>query len=212
MFDYFGILVSIILGLALTHLLRGIAKQILMRHSVHLYWVHVLWTVNVIVVVLALWWGMYWWKGLSDWPAPWFFFLSLYAITLFLWAFMLYPQEFGEQTNFFVHFYQQRKWFFGMLVAAMLLDIPETLGKQWWNLRAVPAEYPYLIGSLLGIGTIGLGSTPFPRTVELRLRTSDLVWPLYDAFADCGTVRGSRTSPPVLRRESDTFDGSLVRV
>jgi hypothetical protein len=37
MFDYFGILVSIILGLALTHLLRGIAKQILMRHTVRIY-------------------------------------------------------------------------------------------------------------------------------------------------------------------------------
>ena len=36
MFDYFGILVSIILGLALTHLLRGIAKQILTRRTVRI--------------------------------------------------------------------------------------------------------------------------------------------------------------------------------
>ena len=158
MFDYFGILVSIILGLALTHLLRGIAKQILLRHTVRVYWVHLLWTGNVIVAVLALWWGMYWWKGLQDWPAAWFFFLSLYSIVIFLWAFMLYPQEFDERTNFVEHFYAHRKWFFGMLIAAMVLDIPETLGKQWWHLRAVPAQYPYVISSLLGIGVIGFVS------------------------------------------------------
>ena len=158
MFDYFGILVSIILGLALTHLLHGIAKQILMRRTVRIYWVHLLWTCNVVFVVLALWWGMYWWKGLQVWPAPWFFFLSLYAITLFLWAFLLYPLEFGEHTDFTEHFYAHRKWFFGMLIAAMLLDIPETLGKQWWHLRAVPEQYPYVIGCMLGIGVIGFST------------------------------------------------------
>jgi hypothetical protein len=56
------------------------------------------------------------------------------------------------------------------------------------------------------------GSTPFPRTVELRLRTSDRAGRLYDAFAGCGTARGSRTDPLVPRRASDTGDGSRVRV
>ena len=37
----------------------------------------------------------------------------------------------------------------------MLFDIPETFAKQWWHLRAVPAQYPYLIGALLGIAAIG---------------------------------------------------------
>ena len=155
MFDYFGILVSIILGLALTHLLRGIAKQIVMRRTVRIYWVHLLWTVNIVVVVLSLWWGMYWWKGLQDWPATWFFFLSLYAISDFLCAFMLYPQDFDDRTDFVEHFYANRKWFFGILIASFLFDIPETFAKQWWHLRAVPAQYPYLIGALLGIAAIG---------------------------------------------------------
>lgn len=55
------------------------------------------------------------------------------------------------------------------------------------------------------------GSTPFPRTVELRLRTSDLAGPLYDAFAGCGTARGNQTSPRVPRHDSDTADGLRVR-
>jgi hypothetical protein len=92
-FDYFSILVSIILGLALTHLLRGLGKQIQMRGLIRIYWVHILWTVNVVFQVLVLWWGMFWWKYLPTWPVAWFVFLSAYAVILFLWSYMLYPPK-----------------------------------------------------------------------------------------------------------------------
>ena len=42
MFDYFAVLISVILGLALIHLLRGLAKLIKMRHEITHYWVHTL--------------------------------------------------------------------------------------------------------------------------------------------------------------------------
>ena len=57
---------------------------------------------------------------------------------------------------------------------------------------------------------VNSGSTPFPRTVELRLKTSDLAAPLYDACAGYGIARGSRTGPPAPRRAFDTGDGSRV--
>ena len=56
------------------------------------------------------------------------------------------------------------------------------------------------------------GSTPFPRTVELRLKTFDLAALLYDACAGCGTARGSRTGPPAPRRESGIDGGSRALV
>ena len=56
------------------------------------------------------------------------------------------------------------------------------------------------------------GSTPFPRTVELRLKTFDLAALLYDACAGCGTARGSRTGPPAPRHESDIDGGSRAPV
>ncbi len=56
-----------------------------------------------------------------------------------------------------------------------------------------------------------VGSTPFPRTVELRLRTPGHAGQLYDAFAGCGTARGNRTGRHVPRREWGTGDGSPAR-
>ncbi|MBV9345910.1 MAG: hypothetical protein JOZ03_13085 [Gammaproteobacteria bacterium] len=159
MFDYFSILVSIILGLALTHLLRGLGKQIQMSRQIRVYWVHILWTINVVFQVLVLWWGMFWWKYLSTWPISWFVFLSTYAVVLFLWSYMLYPAEVPEGIDFEVFFYRNRRWFFGLLIASFLMDIPETMGKQLYHLRPMPAFYPYLVAVLLLIGVVGMVSS-----------------------------------------------------
>lgn len=55
------------------------------------------------------------------------------------------------------------------------------------------------------------GSTPFPRTVELRLKTPGHAGQLYAAFAGCGTARGNRTGRHGPRRVYGTGDGSPAR-
>jgi hypothetical protein len=55
-----------------------------------------------------------------------------------------------------------------------------------------------------------VGSTPFPRTVELRLKTPGHAGRLYAASAGCGTARGSRTDPLVPRRVFGIGDGALA--
>jgi hypothetical protein len=156
MFDYFSVLISVIFGLALTHLLRGLGRIIQMRHETRPYWVHIFWTINVVIFVLAIWWGMYWWKGLHDWTFGWFFFISGYAIAVFMWAYVLYPAEFPAGVDFETYFYSNRRWFFGIQAVAVLWDIPETLQKAVMHLRPVPPQYMYLIGGLLTVSVVGL--------------------------------------------------------
>ncbi len=159
MFDYFAVLISVILGLALIHPLRGLAKLIQMRHGIKPYWVHIVWTINVIIFVLAIWWGMFWWRGLQELSAQWFIFLVTYAILQFLWAAMLYPPEFTRSMDFQDYFFSNRRWFFGIQLAVVLTDIPETLVKGADHLRAVPKEYPFLISSLIAISIVAMVSS-----------------------------------------------------
>jgi len=156
MFDYFGVLISIICGLALTHLLRGLGRLIQLRHETRLYWVHILWTVNVVVFVLGLWWGMYWWKGLEDWSSPWFFFIAVYAIAIFMWAYLLFPAEFPAGVDFNAYFFANRRWFFGIQTVVVLMDIPETVQKAVMHLRPVPSLYGYTTAGLLLVTIVGL--------------------------------------------------------
>lgn len=156
MFDYFGVLISVIFGLALTHLLRGLGRLIHLRHETRPYWLHIFWTINVINYVLALWWGMYWWRGLQDWTFGWFMFVSGYAIAVFMWSYVLYPAEFPAGVDFEAYFFANRRWFFGIQAICVLWDIPETLQKAVMHLRPLPGIYWYFIASLVLICIIGL--------------------------------------------------------
>jgi hypothetical protein len=158
-FDYFAVLISVILGLALIHPLRGLAKLIQMRHEITHSWVHIVWTFNVIIYVLGIWAGMFWWRGLQELTIEWFFFLIGYAILQFMWAAMLYPPEFSRGMDFQNYFLSNRYWFFGIQLAVVLTDIPETLVKGAKHLRAVPKEYPLLISALLAISVVALLSS-----------------------------------------------------
>ena len=151
MFSYLGVLISVILGLALTHLLRGLSKLVQLRDTVKPYWVHIVWTINIIMYVLCLWWGMYWWNNLDNWTIELFLFLATYSIVVFVLASLLYPAEFPADMDFEAYFYKNKTWFFGLLFIAFLIDIPETYEKSVVHLRAVPAEYVFFLPTMLVI-------------------------------------------------------------
>lgn len=152
-------LIAVILGLTITHLIIGLSKLIQMRNSISIYWVHVLWTGNVLIYVLALWWGMFWWNGLLEWTFGKFLFITVYAIVLFFMAAILYPFEFTEGLNFEKYFFDNKRWFFGIFLTATLLDVVETEWKGVIGLRPVPREYVVYIPICLALGLVALVSS-----------------------------------------------------
>lgn len=155
MFDYLGVLISVILGLGLTHLLLGLSRTIQARHTVRIYWVHIVWTFSMLVYVLAIWWGMYWWRQLHEWTIQFFMFLAGYSAVLFLLASLLFPHELRDGLDFEAEFMRNRRWFFGLLIVALALDIPETALKGVDHLRAVPAQYILFLPSALLLAAAG---------------------------------------------------------
>lgn len=141
LFEYLGVLISVVMGLGITHLLAGISKTIQQQRSVRLYWVHIVWTVNVLIYILVIWWGMFWWSRLPEWYFYEFLFVTLYAIVLFLIAAMLYPWDIPAGFDFQEYFYEYRSWFFGLQCVAWVIDVPETTLKAGMGLRALPQLY-----------------------------------------------------------------------
>jgi hypothetical protein len=140
-FEYLGVLLSVVMGLGMTHVLIGISKMIHHRDTVRVYWVHLWWAVNVLVYVIAIWWGMFWWSSLNEWSFFNFLFVILYAIALFLLASLLFPWDLPEDFDPESHFYAHRRWFFGILFIAWCIDVPETVFKAQVGLRALPTAY-----------------------------------------------------------------------
>ncbi|HPG92969.1 MAG TPA: hypothetical protein PLR28_00275, partial [Dokdonella sp.] len=75
-FNYLAVLFSIILGLAVTEVLQGFRRLLLLRRRVVVYWPSILWAFNLLVICAQTWWTMF---GLRD-ETGWTF--GMYAIVL----------------------------------------------------------------------------------------------------------------------------------
>ena len=170
-FEYLGVLISVIMGLGVTHLATGASKLVQHRDEVKFYVPHAIWTINVLVFILLIWWGMFWWSGHEEWHAAEYLFITLYAIVLFFLASMLYPWDMDKDIDVEAYFFKNRAWFFGAMMLAWILDVPETLIKAGADLRPVPQEYFLFIGFQLAIAATGLVTRRY--LVQLAL---PIVW------------------------------------
>ena len=155
-FEYLGVLISVIMGLGITHLATGATKLIQHRDEVRLYLPQALWTINVLMYILLIWWGMFWWSGHENWYAYEYLFITLYAIVLFFLASMLYPWDMKADIDVREYFFKNRLWFFGALFLAWCLDVPETMTKAGAELRPVPQEYFWFVSINLAIALTGI--------------------------------------------------------
>jgi hypothetical protein len=154
LFEYLGVLISVVMGLGITHLLVGINKIIQYRNYIQIYWVQVIWSINILVYILVIWWGFFWWSSLEEWTFYQFLFVTLYAIILFLLATMLFPRKISRDFNFKENFLRNRGWFFGMQILAWIIDIAETNLKAGLGLRELPQMYFLEVGLMIVLAFI----------------------------------------------------------
>jgi magnesium-transporting ATPase (P-type) len=158
MFDYLAVLISVIFGLALTYILTAWSRIIQFRRTSRPCWIQLSWSLNVIVYLLGVWWGMFWWKHLREWTIQEFLFLTGYAIILYMLAAILFPDEGMADARHEGHFFDNRRWFFGLLLLVHLVDIPETAAKQVSGLRGIPWQYAVAEPIFITIAAAGLAS------------------------------------------------------
>ncbi|MDQ6939493.1 MAG: hypothetical protein M3119_04975, partial [Verrucomicrobiota bacterium] len=66
-FSYLSVLLSIILGLAVTQILQGFRGLMLSRTQVRLYWPTLVWALLLLVVFVQTWWAMFSLRNQQDW-------------------------------------------------------------------------------------------------------------------------------------------------
>ncbi len=70
-FEYLSVLISIILALGMTRVLAGVGEMLQARSRHRIYWVHVMWIVNLFLYLVIAWWIFYRWRD----QQPWNFYL-----------------------------------------------------------------------------------------------------------------------------------------
>ena len=147
-FEYVMVLVSIIVALAIAHLLNSIAASVhrLRGHGepIELDAVYVLWIGFVLIYLISFWWWEFKLQEvLIEWSFGMYLFVIGYAIALFMMAAILVPHRMQGVTRSYDYFLQGRKWFFGALLLVTVIDVADTFLKGYdWGVRpAVLAIY-----------------------------------------------------------------------
>jgi len=128
-FEYLSVLVSIIIGLGLSHLLTGAARLIQMRRRVRPYLPTYLWIAVLFVVQVQIWWAAYDARSESTWSFAGFFAFLLLPILAALVSYILIPDLEGEHTELDLRasFMENRGWFFGLLTLTVLVSLGRDL-------------------------------------------------------------------------------------
>jgi hypothetical protein len=89
-YQHIAVVMSIVVGLSVTQLLRGVAQLYRTRGRVRSYWLYSAWIVLLAAFSFLLWWTFWNYRGIADWnflrfvtylsPAVVFYFLIAIAI------------------------------------------------------------------------------------------------------------------------------------
>jgi hypothetical protein len=156
-FEYVAVLISIIVGLGITHVLAGIGRVISTSGRVQVYWVHVAWTFYLFVYFVAFWWWEFQLSTVEEWTVQLYLFLVLYATLLYLLCVILYPSELPSDLR--DYYFSRRKWFFGLWIAVYLVDVADTALKGGAHLVSFGLEYPASILVYIALFVVAMRST-----------------------------------------------------
>lgn len=140
-FNYVMVLASVIIGLAVTHLLQGVAKLIQHPEREKLYWVHLMWVALMFLNALFLWWWEYQLSALHHWTFELYVFVLSFSVVLYLICAVLMPLELGDYATYRAYYFSRRRWLFGLLLLFSLMDFADSALKGPSHLSSL--GWPY---------------------------------------------------------------------
>lgn len=114
-YSHVVVVMSILLGMSITQLARGVAQTYRTRKRVKPYWLHSAWMALLVLLSFVLWWTYWGYRGIADWD---FFRFVLYLAptTVFYFvASIAFPDPTDPVTDLREYFFANRVGFFGTL-------------------------------------------------------------------------------------------------
>jgi hypothetical protein len=181
-FSYLSVLISIILALGMTQVLVGVGDMLQARGRRRLYWVHVVWIVNLFLYLVIAWWIFYRWRNQQPWTFFLFVFVLISPTILFLCSRLLFPPEnaLDEFVDYKKHFYANHRAFFAIFCLFSPVDIVDSLLKGVQHFLELGPEY-YLSNSIYFAATLGAAITRRERYHQV-FAIFFLAWTIFISF------------------------------
>ncbi len=191
-FEYAMVLISIIIGLAITHILSSLASAINPLRGdgppVHLEITYLTWVAYVFTWLVFFWWFEFKWSELApEFGIGLYSFLVLYAVLLFSLAVILVPRRLWVVGDSWEYFLSIRHRFYGRLLLLNAIDLADSFMKSVeWGSRLTGLTYWLAVTAA---GVIGLTTTR--RGVHTGLAMTLLLWNIALLFYENAILGGS---------------------
>ncbi|MET6998066.1 hypothetical protein [Chitinophaga defluvii] len=141
-FSHVKVVIGIMLGLSIRHLLNGAIKFIQHPGRSKPYWIHLLWSFYVFLLLIHFWWWEIHLSAIKHWTFPAYFFIVIYIGIYYTLCALLYPDDVKEYDGFEAYYYSRKNWFFGVLAICFLADFVDTWikGNDYFLMQQL--EYP----------------------------------------------------------------------
>ena len=127
-FSYLSVLLSIILGLAITQVLQGYRSLLLAHGRVRLSAAVVIWSVLILLLAAQAWWASFDLREKTHWDFLSFAVILLQMILLYMLAALVFPDiEASGTVDLIEHSGKYRRAFYGFLVAMLVTSVAKTL-------------------------------------------------------------------------------------
>jgi len=122
-FEHLSVLISIVIGLGITHLLMSAHRLVQARERVRPYWLSLLWAVLIFISQVEWWWASFSYRQQVEWNFFYFLFILASPVALFLAAAFVLPElEPDQQYDLEEYYFRTRGWFFSILAVSPALD------------------------------------------------------------------------------------------
>ena len=152
-FNYLSVLISIILALRMTRVLAGVGEMLQARTQHRIYWVHVVWIVNLFLYLVVAWWIFYRWRNQQLWTFFLFVFVLISPTLLYLSSLLLFPREseLERPVDYKAHYYANHRAFFIVFALFTPVDFVDSLLKGIPHFLELGPQY-YISNSIYLIG------------------------------------------------------------
>jgi hypothetical protein len=159
-FEYFMVLLSVVLSLALAQLITGVGELVRARGKVRWSVTYLLWLVVTFAMIIDYWASLWLVRGIPSWTLVALVFLLLPAAMMFLSILWLLPRHIGDEPiDLAEHLLSERRLFLGALIAYFVC------GGVTNVLILPPGEFDFANFAILPVALMIAGSAWWsPRT------------------------------------------------
>lgn len=127
-FSYLSVLLSIIIGLAMTQVLQGYRALLLNRRRVALFFPSLAWSAFLLLIAVQMWWSSFGLADRTEWSFLTFLIILLQTILLYMLAGLVLPDLPPEdRIDLEAHYFRELVPFNGLLLATVGVSVIKNL-------------------------------------------------------------------------------------